>query len=131
MISEMLKLIQLGQTLGPGFVWPESLLTLKSALFSLSLRTPFAWLAALGAALAALGAITVLLAGRTIEARQKYDSRRDRIDSAFGTPLRPGEPGFRAWIATIGWFENGYYVFLAGVLLIVIGICPFVTAPQP
>lgn len=91
---------------------PEFVLALKFALFSLSKLTPFAWLAVLGAALAVLGAAPVLLAMMALGSQTRY------------RPLRPYELPFR------GFIENSFYVFLAGVILLLVGIYPFVVAAQ-
>ncbi len=99
----------------------ELVLALKGALFSLSKLTPFAWMAVSGAAVAALGGVAVLMTAATLRVGSDYG--RARIAA-----LRPDVPGFRSWLSMISFLENGYYVFLAGVILLIIGIYPFVVA---
>ena len=106
---------------------PESVLLLQFSLFHLRKLTPFAWLAALGAAVAVLGAVILILAGGVLEVETEL-GRDSSLDAEARAPLRPDEPGFQTWLASISFLENGYYVFLVGVILLAIGIYPFVAA---
>ncbi len=102
----------------------QFILAFKVALSSAGRLTPFAWMSVLGVILMVLGAVILIGSGEMLNLEQRFG--RDELPSRG--PLQPGEAGFGLWIRTIRFLENGYYVFLAGMMLALIGIYPFVAA---
>ena len=98
---------------------PEFAVDLKNALFTLRALTPFAWLAVFGAATAALGVAAMALVG----AEQDLENAGHEYD-----PPDADDPRFRYQRVMLGVFQNGFYVFLGGVALTLIGVYPFVAA---
>lgn len=113
---------------------PESILMFKLALFSVNKLTPFAWLVVLGAVLAAIGVLIVYFSGKLLDFEERYGHDQSESPNSIQRwipsvgPLQPGEALFGVWIWTIGLFENGYYVFLAGMIISLIGAYPFIVA---
>ncbi len=97
-------------------------MSFKLALLVPSMRTPFAVLMILGAATAAYGVLRLGFAETELENDDRFDyRRRGLLDPIQKTHMSPDELR-----ADLGMLENGYFLMLAGVFMIAIGMIPFV-----
>lgn len=102
----------------------DVVLSFKLALLVPSVRTPFALLIIAGAAVGAFGVLKLVVAEADIERDDRFNGdRANSLAAIAGNRPKLSPDEIRA---DLSWMENGYLLLLAGILMIAIGMIPFV-----